>query len=86
MKMSISGKESLIESYEVIEDGFHPFLIREEWQVAQLNYIEDQNIAQILFACALFLMMSSIFIYLIEIIISVKAVRFLVQKIKQRNL
>jgi len=49
-------------------------------------YIEDQNIAQILFACALFLMMSSIFIYLIEIIISVKAVRFLVQKIKQRNL
>ena len=29
MKMSISGKESLIESYEVIEDGFNPFLIRE---------------------------------------------------------
>ena len=47
MKMSINGKESLIESYEVIEDGFHPFLIREEWQVAQLNYIEDQNIENI---------------------------------------
>jgi len=48
-------------------------------------YIENQNIAQILFACALFSMMSSIIIYLIEIIITVKAVDFLVQKIKQRN-
>lgn len=47
MKMSINGKESLIKSYEVIEDGFHPFLIKEEWQVAQLNYIEDQNIENI---------------------------------------
>ena len=48
-------------------------------------YIENQNIAQILFACALFSMMSSIIIYLIEIIITVKAVEYLVQKIKQRN-
>ena len=48
-------------------------------------YIENQNIAQILFACALFSMMGSIIIYLIEIIITVKAVDFLVQKIKQRN-
>jgi len=48
-------------------------------------YIENQNMAQILFACALFSMMSSIIIYLIEIIITVKAVEFLVQKIKQRN-
>ena len=48
-------------------------------------YIENQNIAQILFACALFSMMSSIIIYLIEIIITVKAVEFLVQKIKQGN-
>ena len=48
-------------------------------------YIENQNIAQILFACALFLMMSSIIIYLIEIIITVRAVEYLVQKIKQRD-
>ena len=48
-------------------------------------YIGNQNIAQILFACALFLMMSSIILYLIEIIITVKAVEYLVQKIKQRN-
>tara|TARA_E500000331_G_scaffold349841_1_gene393749 strand:- start:1080 stop:1490 length:411 start_codon:yes stop_codon:yes gene_type:complete len=48
-------------------------------------YIENQNIAQILFACALFSMMTSIIIYLIEIIITVKAVEFLVQKIKQGN-
>lgn len=39
--------ESRIESYEVLEDGFHPFLIRDTWQVAQLNYIEDQNIKNI---------------------------------------
>ena len=48
-------------------------------------YIENQNIAQILFACALFSMMSSIIIYLIEIIITVRAVEYLVQKIKQRD-
>ena len=48
-------------------------------------YLENQFIAQILFACALFLMMSSIIIYLIEIIITVRAVEYLVQKIKQRD-
>ena len=48
-------------------------------------YIGNQNIAQILFACALFSMMSSIILYLIEIIITVRAVEYLVQKIKQRN-
>ena len=48
-------------------------------------YLENQFIAQILFAFALFSMMSSIIIYLIEIIITVRAVEFLVQKIKQRN-
>ena len=48
-------------------------------------YIENQNIAQILFACALFSMMTSIIIYLIEIIITVRAVEYLVQKIKQRD-
>ena len=48
-------------------------------------YLENQFIAQILFAGALFLMMSSIIIYLIEIIITVRAVEYLVQKIKQRD-
>tara|TARA_B110000438_G_C15415901_1_gene479663 strand:- start:63 stop:476 length:414 start_codon:yes stop_codon:yes gene_type:complete len=48
-------------------------------------YIGNQNIAQILFACALFSMMSSIILYLIEIIITVRAVEYLVQKIKQKD-
>jgi mannose-6-phosphate isomerase-like protein (cupin superfamily) len=38
---------SLIESYSVKEAGFSPFLIREGWQVAQLNFIEDQHINNI---------------------------------------
>ncbi|WP_034044684.1 ureidoglycolate lyase [Wocania ichthyoenteri] len=38
---------SLIETYSIIEEGYHPFLIREDWQVAQLNYIEDQHIKNI---------------------------------------
>ncbi|MDO5977893.1 hypothetical protein [Flavivirga spongiicola] len=48
--MNKSDKESLIElieSYQIIEDGFHPFLIRDGWQVAQLNYVEEQNIENI---------------------------------------
>jgi hypothetical protein len=48
-------------------------------------YIENQNIAQILFACALISMMISIIIYLIEIIITVKAVKYLVQNITQKG-
>jgi hypothetical protein len=48
-------------------------------------YLENQFTAQIFFAFALFLMMSSIIIYLFEIIITVRAVKYLVQKIKQRN-
>ena len=38
---------SLIETYSTNEEGYHPFLIREGWQVAQLNYIEDQHINNI---------------------------------------
>ena len=38
---------SLIESYSVKKAGFSPFLIREGWQVAQLNFIEDQHINNI---------------------------------------
>ena len=38
---------SLIETYATTEEGYHPFLIREGWQVAQLNYIESQHINNI---------------------------------------
>lgn len=30
----------LIETYYNAENGFHPFFIREHWQVAQLNYLD----------------------------------------------
>ena len=29
----------LIETYHTKENGYHPFFIREHWQVAQLNYL-----------------------------------------------
>jgi hypothetical protein len=48
-------------------------------------HIENQNIAQILFACALISLMISIILYLIEIIITVRAVEYLVQKIRQKD-
>ena len=38
---------SLIETYSTTKEGYHPFLIREGWQVAQLNYIESQHINNI---------------------------------------
>ena len=38
---------SLIETYSTTEEGYHPFLIREGWQVAQLNYTENQRITSI---------------------------------------
>lgn len=38
---------SLIETFSTTEEGYHPLLIREGWQVAQLNYIEDQHISNI---------------------------------------
>ena len=38
---------SLIETYTTTKEGYHPFLIREGWQVAQLNYIKDQHIRNI---------------------------------------
>ena len=40
-------KMSLLESYQIDEKGYHPFIIREGWQVAQLNYMDDQNIKNI---------------------------------------
>ncbi|MCG8310107.1 MAG: hypothetical protein MI975_22105 [Cytophagales bacterium] len=38
---------SLIEKYSNKRKGYHPILISEGWQVAQLNYIEEQDIANI---------------------------------------
>ena len=42
-----NNKNNLIETYEGREKGFHPLLIRDNWQVAKLNYLEDQNIRNI---------------------------------------
>jgi mannose-6-phosphate isomerase-like protein (cupin superfamily) len=36
-----------LESYKIKEKGYHPFLIRDGWQVAQLNYMEEQDIENI---------------------------------------
>ena len=37
----------MIESFKIKENGYHPFLIRDGWQVAQLNYMEEQDIDNI---------------------------------------
>ena len=37
----------MIETYKIKENGYHPFLIREGWQVAQLNYMPEQHIDNI---------------------------------------
>jgi len=37
----------LIETYKIEEEGYHPFLIREGWQVAQLNYLDELHIKNI---------------------------------------
>ncbi|MBJ6367476.1 hypothetical protein [Snuella sedimenti] len=36
-----------IEAYRIKEEGYHPFLIREGWQVAQLNYVDTYEIKNI---------------------------------------
>ncbi len=38
---------STIEKYTIKEDGYHPFIIRDGWQVAQLNYDNNQNVENI---------------------------------------
>ena len=48
-------------------------------------YIENQDLAQILFACAVIAMMCSISLYLVEIIITVRAVGYLVKKINENR-
>ena len=42
-----NNKNNLIETYEFTEKGFHPLIIKDDWQVAKLNYLEDQNIRNI---------------------------------------
>ena len=37
----------MIESFTIKDKGYHPFLIREGWQLAQLNYSDEQNLNQI---------------------------------------
>jgi len=37
----------LIEKYQITDNGYHPFLIRDGWQVAQLNYMPEQEIVNI---------------------------------------
>ncbi len=37
----------LIEQYQISDNGYHPFLIRDGWQVAQLNYMPEQKIGNI---------------------------------------
>jgi hypothetical protein len=37
----------LIETYYAKEHGYHPFFIREHWQVAQLNYMPDLSFSTI---------------------------------------
>lgn len=44
-KKSVLNK--MIESFKIKENGYHPFLIRDGWQVAQLNYMEEQDIDNI---------------------------------------
>ena len=37
----------MIELFTIKEKGYHPFLVREGWQLAQLNYTDEQHIDSI---------------------------------------
>lgn len=39
--------KGLIETYYTKENGYHPFFIREHWQVAQLNYLPTHTFTTI---------------------------------------
>lgn len=45
--MKTEIKVDPIESFTIQSEGYHPFLIRDGWQLAQLNYTEAQHIDQI---------------------------------------
>lgn len=38
----------MIERYNIREKGYHPFVIKEGWQLAKLNYTEEQHIDKIM--------------------------------------
>lgn len=37
-----------IEKYKLTEKGYHPFLIREGWQIAKLNFVSTQQVENII--------------------------------------
>ena len=37
----------MIEEYKTKEKGYHPFIIKDGWQLAKLNYTEEQHIDKI---------------------------------------
>ncbi|RDY61132.1 hypothetical protein [Flagellimonas nanhaiensis] len=37
----------MIESFNITDKGYHPFLIEDGWQLARLNYMDEQHIDQI---------------------------------------
>ena len=38
----------MVEKYNIKEKGYHPFLIKKGWQLAKLNYTEEQHIDNIM--------------------------------------
>ena len=44
----INNMQKLIETYIHTEDGYNPFFIKNDWQVAQLNYVSEQDPANII--------------------------------------
>ncbi|MBD0779867.1 hypothetical protein HPE56_18880 [Maribacter sp. ANRC-HE7] len=38
----------MIEAYNIKEKGYHPFIVKEGWQLARLNFTEAQHINQII--------------------------------------
>jgi len=43
----MSETNKLIEKYKETAEGYHPFIIRDGWQVAQLNYDDNQLVENI---------------------------------------
>ena len=38
----------MVEKYNIKEKGYHPFIIKEGWQLAKLNYTKEQHIDNIM--------------------------------------
>ncbi|WP_290712428.1 hypothetical protein [Flavihumibacter sp. CACIAM 22H1] len=47
MTREIKQMDKLIETYYTAEQGYHPFLITKDWQVAQLNFMPEQSFSNI---------------------------------------